>query len=276
MIISAIEKYQTLFSDPITVSIRFRYSGFHLEGDPMGTLIGASNTGIHVVNWDPYIAALRADGKTANDTRAHATLPSSPLSTRVLLNSANGRAIGLDTPPVMFADGSLGLGGPYDGIITINSLKPVQFTRPVAAGNFDGQMFTEHEIDEVLGTGSHLGSAAPEYLAPQDLFTWSSLNVRNTSSSGLRFFAIDRGLHNVVTLNQDPEGDFGDFASDDFCPATHLYAQNAFNCPGQSTDIAATSPEGIILDVVGYDLAPASRCQRCLWKYLHASAGGHR
>ena len=71
----------------------------------------------------------------------------------------------------MFADTSLGPGGPYDGIITINALKPVQFTRPVSIGNFDAQMFTEHEIDEVLGLGSHLGSPAPQYLAPIDLFS---------------------------------------------------------------------------------------------------------
>jgi hypothetical protein len=32
--------------------------------------------------------------------------------------------------------------------------------------------------------------------------------------------------------------------------------QNAFGCAGQSSDISATSPEGINLDVIGYDLAP--------------------
>jgi hypothetical protein len=258
MIISAIEKYQTLFSDPITVSIRFRYSGFHLEGDPMGTLVGASNSGIHQIDWNTYIAALQADGKTANDMSGNATLPTSALSTIILTNSADGRAIGLNTPPVMFADGSLGVGGPYDGIITINSLQPVQFTRPVSAGNFDAQMFTEHEIDEVLGMGSHLNSPAPQDLAPIDLFSWSSLNARNTSSSGLRFFSIDRGLHYIVQFNQNPDGDFGDYDSDGFCPATRLYVQNAFNCDGQSTDISATSPEGISLDVIGYDLIPAN------------------
>ena len=110
MIISAIQKYQTLFGDPITVSIRFRYSGYHLEGDPMGTLIGASNSGIHQLDWDPYIAALRADGKTANDMSANATLPTSALEPIMLTNSALGRAVGLNTPPVMFADGSLGVG----------------------------------------------------------------------------------------------------------------------------------------------------------------------
>src|SRR5207248_9839930 len=34
--------------------------------------------------------------------------------------------------------------------------------------------------------------------------------------------------------------------------------QKAFNCDGQSTDISATSPEGIRLDVIGYDLGVAS------------------
>ena len=157
----------------------------------------------------------------------------------------------------MFADGSLGVGGPYDGIITINSFKPVQFTRPVAAGNFDGLMFTEHEIDEVLGLGSHLGGPAPQFLAPQDLFSWSSLNVRNTSSSGLRFFSIDRGLHNIVIFNQDPTGDFGDWDSDTFCPAdSPVCAAMPLTARRQNTDIAASSPEGINLDVIGYDLVP--------------------
>jgi hypothetical protein len=254
MIISTIQRYQALFSDPITVSIRFRYSGFHVNGDPMGTLVGASNSGIHQIDWSTYIAALRADGKTANDTNANVTLPTSALSTIILTNSALGRAIGLNTPPALAADGSLGPDGPYDGVITINSLKPVQFTRPVAAGNYDGQMFTEHEIDEVLGMGSHLGGPAPQQLAPIDLFSWESLNARNTSASGRRFFSIDRGLHLLAQFNQNPDGDFGDYDSDDFCPATRLHVQNAFNCEGQGTDISATSPEGISLDVIGYDL----------------------
>jgi hypothetical protein len=273
MIISAIQKYQTLFSDPITVSIRFRYSGYHLEGDPMGTLIGASNSGIHQLDWNTYITALKADGKTANDMSANTTLPTSALSPIMLTNSANGRAVGLNTPPVMFADGSLGVGGPYDGIITINSLKPVQFTRPVSPGNFDGQMFTEHEIDEVLGSGSHLNTPAPQYFSPIDLFSWASLNARNTSASGQRFFSIDRGLHYIVQFNQNPDGDFGDYDSDGFCPATRLYVQNAFNCDGQSTDISATSPEGISLDVIGYDLIPADGVFRNMSTRLPVGTG---
>jgi len=43
MIISAIQRYQTLFADPITVSIRFRFSSVRPDGTPLNTLIGASN-----------------------------------------------------------------------------------------------------------------------------------------------------------------------------------------------------------------------------------------
>jgi hypothetical protein len=193
-----------------------------------------------------------------NDLNANATLPTSALSPIILTNSALGRAVGLNTPPVMFADGSLGVGGPYDGIITINSVMPVQFTRPVSASNLDAEMFTEHEIDEVMGFGSHLDSPAPQFLSPEDLFTWASLNARNTSATGVRFFSIDRGFDNIAQLNQNPAGDRGDYDSDGFCPATRLFVQNAFNCPGQSTDISATSPEGTSLDVIGYDLIPTN------------------
>src|SRR5207302_852328 len=154
----------------------------------MGNLIGHSVSVVYPVLWNDYIAALKADGKTENDASANVTLPPSPLSTNIASRSAGGRAIGLDTPPAMFANGFVGAGGPYDGIITINSTKPVQFARPVAATNLDGRTFTEHEMDEVLGLGSHLGSVHPENLSPQDLFSWSSLNVRDTSSSGLRYF----------------------------------------------------------------------------------------
>jgi hypothetical protein len=38
------------------------------------------------------------------------------------------------------------------------------------------------------------------------------------------------------------------------CPQSHPLVQNAFVCPDQFSDISATSPEGINLDVIGYDL----------------------
>jgi hypothetical protein len=42
------------------------------------------------------------------------------------------------------------------------------------------------------------------------------------------------------------------------CPQRHPLVQNAFVCRDQFSDISATSPEGINLDVIGYDLVNAT------------------
>jgi len=145
-------------------------------------------------------------------------------------------------------------GAPYDGIVTLNSSAPFQFARPVDANNFDAQRETEHEIDEVMGLGSN---ASVSIFDPQDLFTWSSADVRNITSNGTRYFSINGGVTKIVDLNQSAGMDFGDWLST-LCPQAHPYVQNASDCPGQSLDVAATSPEGIDLDVIGYDLVNAT------------------
>ena len=139
----------------------------------------------------------------------------------------------------------------------MNSSKPFQFSRPVNGNSFDAQRITEHEIDEVIGLGSRIGDNSSD-LRPQDLFSWSSAGHRNTTSSGTRYFSINGGVTNIVGFNQDPDGDFGDWLSA-ACPQANPYVQNAFSCTGQSSDIAATSPEGINLDVIGYDLTQTSQ-----------------
>ena len=256
MINRAISIYETLFSDPITIQIRFRYSTTLPNGDPIpADFIALSNFVSYPIPWNTYINALRADAKTSNDHLANASLPGSALSPNLQPSSAGGRAVGLDTPPAMFANGTVGIGGPYDGIVTLNSATPYQFSRPPSASNFDAQRSTEHEIDEVMGLGSHLNlNPVGTDLRPQDLFSWSSAGVRNISSSGTRFFSINGGVTNLVNFNQNPPADFGDWRSA-ACPQAHPYVQNAFVCPGQYSDVTTMSPEGINLDVIGYDLA---------------------
>jgi hypothetical protein len=261
MINRAISIYESLFSDPVTIQIRFRYATTAPDGTPLPAgRISQSDFVIYTRPWSTFINALRADATTSNDNLANASLPGSALSANIVAASANGRAVSysLNTPPAMFADGTVGSGGPYDGIVTLNSSNPYQFTRPTIAGNFDAQRSTEHEIDEVMGLGSHLNLHPPGTdLWPQDVFSWSSPGVRNTTSSGTRYFSIDGGATNIVNFSQDPHGDFGDWFSED-CPQTNPYVQNAFACTGQSSDVASTSPEGVNLDVIGYDLNQAT------------------
>src|SRR5438552_11937283 len=149
-----------------------------------------------------YSNALQADAKTTNDTTANASLPASALSANVAVSGANGRAIGQNTPPAMFANGTVGDGGPYDGIVTLNSTVSFQFTRPPDPGNYDAMRSVEHEIDEVLGLGSRLPGGGD--LRPQDLFSWSAAGTRNLTTTGLRYFSIDGGHADIVRFNQDP------------------------------------------------------------------------
>jgi hypothetical protein len=257
MINRTIAIYESLFSDPVTIQIRFRYATTGPDGSPLPQgLVSQSDTGLYILPWNTYISALRADARTNNDNVANASLPGSALSTNMRPASANGRAVGLNTPPAMFANGTVGQGGPYDGIVTLNSSKPFQFSRPVNGNSFDAQRTTEHEIDEVMGLGSRIGDNTSD-LSPQDLFSWSSVGHRNITSSGTRYFSINGGVTNIVGFNQDSDGDFGDWLST-ACPQANPYVQNAFSCTGQSSDIAATSPEGINLDVIGYDLTQTS------------------
>lgn len=253
MINRAVSIYESLFNDPITIQIRFRYATTNPNGTPLppGTL-ARSLFVYYTVPWNVGIPALRADAKTTNDNLAIASLPATPLAPTIEPSSANGRAVGGNTPPAMFADGTVGAGGPYDGIVTLNSGTPYKFTRPASANFFDAQRSTEHEMGEVMGLGSRLGHTGID-LRPQDLFSWSSHGHRNITSSGTRYFSINGGLANIVNFNQNPNGDFGDWFSS-ACPQAHPYVQNAFGCTGQSSDVTATSPEGINLDVIGYDL----------------------
>ena len=253
MINQAVGIFESLFSDPINVSILFRYSPTAPDGTLLETGdLALSNSVVYVIPWNSYITPLKADATTANDTIANASLSGNPLSIDILPSSANGRAIGLNTVPAMFANGTIGNGGPFDGIVTLNSTAPFQFTRPPSTGNFDAMRATEHEIDEVLGLGSYLNGGGSN-LRPQDLFSWSSPGNRNLSSAGSRYFSINGGNTQIVAFNQDPNGDFGDWLSGS-CPQANPFVQNAFGCPGQSSDVTSTSPEGINLDVIGYNL----------------------
>jgi len=257
MINQAISIYESLFRDPLTIEIRFRYATTAPNGTPLPQgAVSQSITAIYMAPWNLYISELSADATTSNDNLAIASLPGSALSTNIVAASANARVVGGDAPPVMFANGTVGPGGPYDGIVTLNSSIPFQFTRPVDASNFDAQRVVEHEMDEVMGLGSRLGRPGND-LHPQDLFSWSSPGNRNISTSGTRYFSINGGATNIVNFNQNPDGDLGDWFSEQ-CPQTHPYVQNAFACAGQYSDISATSPEGINLDVIGYDLAQTS------------------
>ena len=147
----AISIYETLFTDPITIEIRFRYATTLPDGTPITGRLSQAFTVVYGAPWDTWINALRGDATSSNDNIAIASLPANALAGGIVAASANGRALGQNTPPAMFADGTIGAGGPYDGIVTLNSASPLQFSRPTDANRFDAQRAIEQEIDNVMG-----------------------------------------------------------------------------------------------------------------------------
>jgi len=244
----AISIYESLFTDPITISIRFRYATTLPDGTPMTDLV-ESLTVIYGVGSNIWFNALRADAKSSDDSVAIANLPDTTLFPSIIASSANGRALGQNTPPAMNADGTISVGGPYDGIVTLNSATMFQFSRPTDANRFDAQRSIEQGIDRIMGLIYSLTDSTPN-----DLFSWSAPGQRNTATAGTRYLSIDGGVTNIINFNNNPNGSFANWASD-ACPQAHPYVQNAFPCMGQFSDVSATSPEGIDLDVIGYDLA---------------------
>src|SRR5262249_2743235 len=216
MINRSIGFYESLFSDPITIKILFRYSTGgpapnpspsasptpSASPSPSGSpspsvcpsstpfppdegVLGQSFFVPYDIPWNDFITALRADATTNNDNIANASLPGSALSPNIAPSSANGRALGLNTQPAMCADGTIGspcaIGqGPYDGIVTLNSAQPFSFSRPLISGTFAAQRVVEHESDEVMGFGSYLNGSTSRFCASQ----YEAESPQNTIAGG--------------------------------------------------------------------------------------------
>jgi hypothetical protein len=245
----AISIFEALFTDPITVQIRFRYSTTSPNGNSMDTFVEGL-TVVYDIIGTTWLNALRADSKTNNDRIAMASVGNTGF-TSLVETSANGRAIGQNSPPAMNADGTITVGAPYDGIVTLNSGTTFQFGRPTDGNRFDAQRSIEKGIGSILG----LVFSVTDF-TPIDLFSWAAPGQRNTNYTATRYFSINSGNTNIVNFNNTLNGTYADWQSG-ACPQAHPYVQNAVPCRGQSSDISATSPEGIALDVIGYDLVEA-------------------
>ena len=241
--------YETTFTDPITVSFEFH---------DMSSGLGRNWTRFYFWEYQSYRSALIADATSVNDGLANATLgpgPNDPILNKqfITLKSANGRAVGLNTPGLLVdIPGVCTFTG--DGCIGVN-LAETTF----GGGTFSLFSAVQHEINELLGLGSSLqpdGTITQGFISPEDMFRYASPGVRSFSVNDCipapprAFLSIDGGATNVNEFNNCANGgDYGDWVTH-----TPSQLQDAFAGPGAPLmTLADTATIG--LDVVGYTFA---------------------
>jgi hypothetical protein len=259
---NAIAFYHDTFATNIMVNIQFH---------TMSSGLGQSDFIAYFIPYTTYRAALAANATSPDDGTALANTPSgstNPVtgSGNIIVKSANGRAIGLNTPEALLN----GMGSPCptftgSGCIGLN----------VTLANSLGVLMAtvEHEIDEVLGLGSALsGTTTPADPWTEDLFRWGSPGVRsfatNTSttnpctSTPASFFSIDGGTTDLDTFNNcNNGGDYGDWITH-----TPSQVQDAFTNGSGSPSLRMAFPEVRALDVIGYNIAFNHFAEVAVWR----------
>jgi hypothetical protein len=245
---NAIAFYQSVITTPITVSIFF---------SNMTSGLAQSFSLEYQIDYPSYRAALAAHIVSTDDAVAVANTPPGPTnpvdgSPAVLLTSANGRALGLNTPGLLLNfTGSPCPTFTGDGCIGINVTEANQLHILNSA--------IEHEIDEVLGLGSSLFAGGKEqFPRPEDLFRWASAGHRiygNNPSTSIpcdagtprAFLSFDGGMTGINEFNNcDNGGDYGDWITH-----TPSQVQDAFTNHSANATLTATSSEVRALDVIG-------------------------
>jgi hypothetical protein len=232
----AIAVYESAISTSINVGISFA---------EMSSGLGSSSTYYSTVSYQSYISALAPTASSgATDTTALASLPISSVNpvtgaTTIDVKTANLRAIGLNVNPPA---------GQPDGFISLNT----SLTNPGSAGTssqYSLLAVIEHEINEVLGLGSGLNTAATIF--PEDLFRYAANGARSYASSptAAAYFSLN-GTNDLAQFNNVANGaDFGDWAS-----GATPRVQDAYGTPYTSPTLGPN--ELMALDAIGYNLAP--------------------
>jgi len=253
VIANAINFYQNTISTNITVNIYF-YN--------MNAGLGSSFFVFYTAGYTGFRTALGSHATSADDAVALANTPTGAVnpingSANLGVKSANGRAIGLNTPEVLFNFA----GSPCP---TFTGSGCIGLNVTLANSHGDLTAVVEHEIDEILGLGSALsGTTTTANPWPEDLFRWSSPGVRSYGANSSTtvpcsvatpraFFSIDGGTNNLNEFNNCANGgDYGDWITH-----TPSQVQDAFTNFTGTPSLTATSTEVRALDVIGYDIVP--------------------
>lgn len=243
---TAINFYESTFSNPITVDITFQ---------EMSSGLGQSSFEYFTsLLYSTYRNALVNDANAnGNTTLQNAIAASVP-------NQANNPVTNQSTIDIHQANAyALGLfGNTASGTVGLNT----SLTFPPNAqsgGTYSLLAVTEHEINEILGLGSalNLSGGSSNLPFPEDFYRYAGgSTARNYTTSGDNaYFTLNGGITDILQFNQFANGsDFGDWHS---CPGTASTpnVQDACGTPNTILSLNTLSPEVLALESIGYDLA---------------------
>jgi hypothetical protein len=240
---SAASFYNSTFTNPINVSIKFQEGGG----------LGGSSSLAFKGNYQSLINLLTAGSSgDATDTMALAHLShgaANPVtgSSFLVLKAANLQALGVAVNVL-------------DGTITLNT-HLTDVGSPGTTGEYSLLSVVEHEIDEVLGLGSDVGGtgffADP---AMEDLFRYDAAGNRSFAPHACggepaAYFSLN-GTTDLARFHNCSDGaDYGDWASNPLPAGAAPQVQDAYALPGTNPTLNRYSPEIVALDAMGYNLA---------------------
>jgi PEP-CTERM motif len=234
----AISALETTFSEPVTVNIDVGW------GEIAGSSIAAGAIGESATNYvGPFTYtqvrnALIANAQSSADMAAVASLPvADPTGGKPMyMASAEARALGLG--------GNLSL----DGYVGFDSTVAWTFNpnNRAVSGEYDFIGVAEHEITEVLGRSSDLGTF-DNGLTPLDLYRYSAPNVRALTPGDNQYFSINNGNTNINTYDNAGDGDIGDWSG---------LTNDSFNGTAEPGVMEPLSAGDITeMEAIGYDAA---------------------
>ena len=290
-ITSAINVYESLFSNSITVGIYFQgvssglgASSYYVYNDSYGTYY----TGLIANNANPTaIADLNANGGNANTNGGNNPVTGTG---SIELKSASTRVVdptgslGLSHAPECQLKGSSGsfacggvTGTAYDGLISLNT----GLTNP-GSGNYSLLAVSEHEIDEILGLGSALENISSttnatynstfysNTPAPEDLWRFASNGTTRSFSTNCAtptaaYFFLNASTQVTQFNNACNGADFGDWAG-----GATPQVQDAFGTSGSTPTLGVSEIDA--LTAIGYTLTSAVP-EPSTWVLLASSLG---
>lgn len=245
-ILSSIATYRSIFSDPITVRITYT---------EMSSGLGENSFSYGTISYASYLAALQAHATSGDDTTALAGLSGGSG------NPVNGNnSVNIKYPLARALGFSFG-GSGADATIFLNTSIMNLSGAGIDPAKYSLYSTVCHETDEALGLGSALDlvKSGDETLAQpvfeEDLFRYDDAGNRSytTSASAASYFSLD-GTDLLARFNQEADGDFGDWYSDD--PNATPLVQDAFLSPGVFPSLGV---ELRALDVIGFTRAVAGK-----------------